>query len=104
MIALVRQQNWNYISVVYEDDFYGVRGFTGEKSIEYRVILAKFIFEEFLKSNLYFYSEIKKLAASQGVCIATSQAVPRNPTQTDFLNIVINLMGKKAKGEVETVA
>lgn len=29
MIAFVEGQGWNYISVVYEDDFYGVRGYTG---------------------------------------------------------------------------
>lgn len=30
MVELAMQQGWNYLSVVYEDDYYGFRGFTGK--------------------------------------------------------------------------
>ncbi|XP_039261394.2 metabotropic glutamate receptor 4-like [Styela clava] len=69
MIAVAKQLGWNYISVVYEDDFYGVRG----------------------------YTEVKETAEKENICIAISQPVPRNPTKADFKNIVKNLISKVSR-------
>lgn len=72
MIAFVEGQEWNYISVVYEDDFYGVRG----------------------------YTEIKDLAEKRSICIATAQSIPRSPESGDFKAIVENLVAKNAEAVI----
>ncbi|XP_076817387.1 metabotropic glutamate receptor 4-like isoform X3 [Clavelina lepadiformis] len=67
MVAFVAERNWNYISIVYEEDAYGIRG----------------------------YREVENAAIKRGICVAVSLAIPRNPIKEDFEEIVKELFQTK---------
>uniref|UniRef100_F7BFE1 G-protein coupled receptors family 3 profile domain-containing protein n=1 Tax=Ciona intestinalis TaxID=7719 RepID=F7BFE1_CIOIN len=73
MVDLVAERKWNYMSVVYEDDLYGIRG----------------------------NREVDIAAKKRGICIAVSRALPRNPTTGDYKKIVNDLINvNKAKAVI----